>query len=78
LTKRLSNRINKRSARRAVHRAIRKGKLIRPTICERCGKGGFDTKGNNKLQAHHWSYKQKDWLDVEWLCDSCHKKEHKK
>lgn len=28
------------------------------------------------LDGHHWSYDREHWLDVEWLCRSCHRNEH--
>lgn len=46
------------------------GKLISPPKCEHCESRG-------KLQAHHHSYLQKDWLNVTWLCQPCHVNEHK-
>ena len=59
----------KTKARNAVRDAIRMGKLIRPVICESCPKKG-------KSEAHHWSYKEEHWLDVNWLCTDCHKTLH--
>ena len=63
----------KMKAKSAVHCAIRSGELVRPDRCSnpKC----------NKLcvpEGHHWSYLEEYWLDVEWLCCSCHKKLHKK
>lgn len=54
-------------AKRAVERAVKAGKLIRPNRCSnpKC----------NKLcvpEGHHWSYLEEHWLDVKWLCKSCH------
>jgi hypothetical protein len=56
-------------AMRAVQSALRSGELVRPNNCERCGK-------RCKPIAHHNSYEPEKWLDVEWLCRSCHGKEH--
>src|ERR1043166_6968232 len=50
----------------AVHRAIKKG-VIERKDCERCG--------SPKTLAHHESYDNK--LDVNWLCQPCHKQRHK-
>ena len=36
-------------ARKAVSRAVRVGELIRPAICEHCGK-------TRKVQGHHEDY----------------------
>jgi len=56
------------SAQSAVMRAVRSGKLIRPSVCPRCGKGG-------RIDAHHKTYKRGDWLDVYWLCKPCYARE---
>jgi hypothetical protein len=55
-------------ARDAVKYALRVGKLTRPDRCERC-------KKPCKPQAHHADYSKK--LEVEWLCKTCHGKEHR-
>lgn len=41
----------------------------KPEVCERCG-------GSGRIVAHHPDYT--DPLTVEWLCNSCHLKEHRK
>jgi len=55
-------------ARRAVSHAIRSGHLIRSTECAACHK-------SCKPEAHHEDYAKP--LDVEWLCNPCHKKADK-
>jgi len=50
----------------AVHRAIKRGEL-RPRPCELCGT-------TIKVDSHHEDYSKP--LDVRWLCESCHAKEH--
>ena len=62
----------KRLASQKVNNALRDGKVIRPTSCEHCG------TSEKKMQGHHWSYLPEHWLDVIWLCTSCHGKEHKR
>lgn len=57
------------NARFRVTNAIRRGKMIRGTKCEVCGKEG-------KMEAHHDDYKKP--LEVKWLCDICHRHEHDK
>lgn len=47
----------------AVQTAIRRGDLIRPDTCERCGRTG-------RIEAAHHDYSLP--LDVRWLCQSCH------
>lgn len=51
----------------AVYRAILKGKLIRPCICDNCG-------NKNKIIAHHCDYSKP--LEVNWLCRFCHSDWH--
>jgi hypothetical protein len=63
----MESRRGKFAAQRAVQNAVRRGDLIRPGECERCGAEGA-------LDAHHADYARK--LDVDWLCRSCHRKEH--
>lgn len=50
-------------ARKKVEYAVRVGRLIRPTACDRCGAGG-------RIEAHHRDYAKP--LEVEWLCSQCH------
>lgn len=63
---------HKRKAQIAVGNAKRDGKLFAPDCCEHCG------TSEKKIQAHHWSYEPEHWLDVIWLCTTCHGKEHKR
>jgi hypothetical protein len=54
-----------------LHRAIRLGRLIRPSNCEECGQDpGKCKNGASKIQAHHEDYSRP--LDVQWLCPKCH------
>lgn len=53
-----------RNAGEAVRRAVRSGRLVRPTSCERCGGGG-------PTEAAHRDYGRP--LDVTWLCRPCHR-----
>lgn len=57
---------SKKRARSLAQAAIRRGKIQRKP-CERCG--------NGKVHAHHRDYKKP--LDVVFLCDPCHKLEHR-
>ena len=52
-----------RPAHKAVRRAIKKGLLVRPSVCETCRK-------ECKPLAHHTNYDR--LLDVMWLCYKCH------
>lgn len=57
---------DKYKAQTAVGNAIRDGRLIRPTLCERCNQPG-------KIEAHHHDYAKP--LEVEWVCPKCHGEE---
>lgn len=50
-----------------VRRAIKSGKIIRPSHCSICGK-------ECKPVAHHYDYNKP--LDVIFVCQSCHKRIH--
>lgn len=52
-----------RRAQRRVAYAVEKGRLLRPSACEKCGTVG-------KIEAAHKDYTAP--LDVRWLCRSCH------
>ncbi len=54
-------------ARALVGEALRKGILIKPTMCEICG-------AEKKLNGHHTDYDRP--LYVIWCCKSCHWKQH--
>ena len=56
------NRIQTR-ARQMVQKAIQSGLLKRGKVCHKCG----DT---HNIIAHHQNYCR--YLDVIWLCQSCH------
>lgn len=60
----------KRWVRERTAKAVARGEIDRPGACDRCGIEGVP-------QAHHRSYNKPDsYLDVEWLCQSCHTEEH--
>lgn len=54
-------------AHNILRRAIRSGKIIKPTLCLSCGI-------NALLEGHHLDYYQP--LEVLWLCKKCHKRLH--
>jgi hypothetical protein len=58
---------NAGKAHAIVQKAIKSGKLIKPTKCMKCNK-------IKTLHAHHTNYDKP--LEVMWLCVSCHKLEH--
>lgn len=61
-----------RRARVIVGNAVRDGRLVKPTACERCG---TECSAKRSLHAHHHDYSQP--LVVEWLCGTCHRLEHR-
>lgn len=54
-------------AQRRVRRAIARGEIVRPALCECCTQA-------RSLQAHHDDYAEP--LAVIWLCQVCHKRRH--
>lgn len=58
-------------AMRTVGIALRSGKLTKAKTCQvkRCTSVKF-------IEAHHWSYKPANWLDVLWCCAAHHRQGH--
>jgi len=56
------------TARQLLNAAVRTGRISKPTECRRCG-------NVSRLNGHHHDYSKP--LDVEWLCNRCHGKEHR-
>jgi len=70
--------VDKTKQKRAGHiveQAIKKGILIKPVFCEKCGNPQILKNGANGIQAHHCDYDKP--LEVEWLCKKCHYEWHK-
>jgi hypothetical protein len=59
----------KRSAHKLVMYAVKLGILKKPKECEIC-------QGTIRIEGHHKDYTKP--LEVQWLCKSCHVKEHVK
>jgi hypothetical protein len=57
----------KQNARKKVLRAVKSGKIVKPTECEECKQELF-------LEAHHEDYSKP--LEVKWLCKTCHENTH--
>lgn len=57
-------------AQHRLQEAVKHGRVVRPDYCEQCG--------SDQPQAHHHrGYAPEFWFDVQWLCASCHTKEHR-
>ena len=56
----------KHKAVQEVQKAIQDGRLERPTVCSLCGAESC------KIEGHHWSYEEQNWLSVVWCCIPCH------
>ena len=61
----------KKRAKDAVQRALKKGIIFRPDICSKCS---MPPTASSKIEAHHDDYSKP--IDVIWLCKSCHQKLH--
>lgn len=59
-------------AKWTVKNHVRRGKLFKPDVCEKC------LKRFNRIfiEAHHWSYKKEHHGNPNWLCRWCHKLIH--
>ena len=57
------------AARNLLNAAVRRGDIVRDSVCRRCG-------AETKLQGHHEDYSKP--LEVVWLCSECHGKAHRK
>lgn len=60
----------KRIAHYKLKKAIDNGIILKPNICENCG------KTNCIIEGHHFDYTKP--LEVKWLCCECHGKEHRR
>ena len=58
----------KRRAHNLLWKAILKGQIVKPKICEKCGKEG-------RIEGHHADYSKP--FEVDWLCNPCHIAEHR-
>ena len=61
-----------KAARNAVYTALKNGTLTKPSNCSACG------IATERLEGHHESYDADKYLEVAWLCKTCHRKRHPK
>lgn len=59
----------KTKARTRLHSALKRGNIIKPTNCSKCGKV-FSVDKLDELHAHHPDYRRP--LNILWLCRKCH------
>ena len=59
-------------AKWTVKNHLRRGKLVKPCICERC----LQPYPREQIEGHHWSYKKEHHGDPIWLCKKCHRVIH--
>lgn len=62
----------KNKARNAVNLALYRKVIMKPDACESGGKYGVPCSDGKLTAHHHKGYHPEHWLDVEWLCPSCH------
>lgn len=59
-----------KQANHLVEKAIKKGLIERPQICQECGNHCVPANGRPQIEAHHDDYNHP--LTVRWLCRKCH------
>jgi len=58
-------------ARTAVKNAIGRGDIHKPLTCQHPGK--YAPQCSGRIEGHHHKgYDPENWLEVEWLCRTCH------
>ena len=57
----------KNKARYTLNNALKRGEILKPSACEKCGYEGY-------IEGHHIDYSKP--FDVIWLCKVCHENEH--
>lgn len=62
----------RRYAQEQVHRAVRRGDLLKPSYCSNCDRGPLPSR---EIHGHHLLYDLP--LCVQWLCRECHYAAHR-
>ncbi len=66
----------KARAKQLLNLAVKRGDIVRPERCERCGESPPPrVDGVTGIHGHHHDYSKP--FEVEWLCAMCHSKEHR-
>lgn len=65
----------KKRVQHLTEKAVKKGVLVNPGLCSKCGCENTFKDGRSGIQAHHCDYDKP--LDVIWLCQKCHHEWHK-
>jgi hypothetical protein len=65
--KRHASEQTKQRARWALQTALKRGKIVKPAICQRCCATHKTLHGH-----HHHGYAKEHALDVLWVCPECH------
>lgn len=61
----------KAKARSVVNNAVKSGGISKPDVCSQCG------RPDKPIHAHHYAgYDYLNWLNIVWLCPSCHREAH--
>ena len=60
----------KATARQILNRAVRRGEIVKPSVCSQCYRGGE----YSRIEGHHDDYSRP--LEVVWLCAVCHRRKH--
>lgn len=71
----LPDKSKKERTHNIVEKAIKKGVLVNPHICSKCGCNNYFKDGRSGIQAHHCDYDKP--LEIVWLCQHCHHEWHK-
>lgn len=57
-------------AQAKIWKAVRSGRIIKPTVCSRC-------PNTERIEAHHYlGYAKEHHYDIVWLCKKCHHLAH--
>ena len=59
-------------ARREVSKALRKGTIVKPSVCQ-SHRSSECSQTTSRLEAHHYKgYAPEHWTTIIWVCPACH------